>query len=349
MVSQLTHWFGTFACAAAVFGCKPEQEGRPSLLNQPRILAIQAFPAESAPNDSVQFNVLRASADGPVESEPLDLAFCVARKPLAEPGVIASACLDTSADAPIVVIPRVQPTFASIPNDACSMFGPSQPIATPGQPPLRPVDPDTTGGYYQPLRAIDDGAVSVGFVRILCGLAGTTQDNNIAWKKRYVANTNPSISRVLYARKDNVLATLENSELAQFRPGEVVRFAVTWPSCGVDEPRCGDGVCRLDEDAVKCPEDCSQPYACDGAETYTLLDPASNQLRLARETVRVSWYVTGGTLARDTSGRTSSELERDAQNQWIAPDSVGDHWLIAVIRDDRGGVGWTARQLRVVP
>jgi hypothetical protein len=345
-------WLGI--AALCLSSCKPAEEGRPSLLEEPRILAIQALPAESAPGELITFNLLRAGAAGPLDVDSVDMAYCIRRKPLAAPGIIAPACLtagevdgeDGSATVPIA---NAQPWMAAVPKDACSVFGPSQPVTTPGQPALRPVDPDTTGGYYQPVRVSDGTRDSIGFVRLMCGLSGTTQDNNIAWKKRYIANANPSIARVVYARSDAALITLESSEVAEFAPGEHVQFAVTWPKCSVDEQRCGDGVCGRNEDATTCPEDCTKPESCDGAETYTLLDPAANQLRTARETIRVSWYISGGSLERDRSGRLSNELERDAQNQWNAPKEAGDYWLIAVIRDDRGGVGWTTRLLRVVP
>jgi hypothetical protein len=307
---------------AGPMGCKPAEEGRPSLLDVPRILAIQSRPADAPPGAEVSFDVLRAGSEGQVDSAGVELDFCVKRKPLAAPGMLATACLEKGPNDALIPIENAQPTAATIPAESCGIFGPKPPAPEPNQPPLRPVDPDTTGGYYQPLRVLDGNAASVGFIRIMCGLTGTTQDNSVEFGKQYRANENPGIEQVFFARSGGPAKVLEVDVPPEIRPDEGIGLAVVWNEC--------DGA-----------------ETCSGAESYLLLDPTTNRLRVQRESIRVSWYVTGGALDRDRSGRSGDDPANDAQNTWVAPTAPGDYTLIAVIRDDRGGVGWAARHLRV--
>src|SRR5882672_4342413 len=80
---------------------------------------------------------------------------------------------------------------------ACKQFGPDVPMVMPGQTPGRPVDPDPTGGYYQPVRLIapEEGVdiVGLGETRLACGLAGASPDLLEAFQGRYHANINPAV------------------------------------------------------------------------------------------------------------------------------------------------------------
>jgi hypothetical protein len=212
---------------------------------------------------------------------------------------------------------------------------------------LRPADPDTTGGYYQPIRVVDDEQISIFSARVSCGITGTTQETSIEYTRRHWANENPTIQKLLLGRSNGEVETLSPESPALLKSGEEVALAVTWPQCPINQDACGDSVCALEESVTSCPKDCTKVATCSGAETYLLLDPVSRQLRLQRENLRVSWFVTGGELTLDKSGRSSDDTERDAQNHFRAPTQAGDFWLFAVIRDDRGGVGWIAQPLRV--
>lgn len=346
MVKSRSLWASCLVMAGLV-GCKPAPEGRPSLLDEPRVLAIQSSPAEAAPGDEMSFELLRAGSDGRVDFVASDFAFCLQRKPIAAPGLIAPNCRRAGQNDSLARIGPADPLIGRIPDSACEAFGPKQSAPLPGEPPLRPADPDTTGGYYQPARLIDGENTAVALVRLSCGVTGTTQENSIEFGKRHRTNENPSFQRFLFERQSGKAQDLDETVATEFQAGEEVRFAVTWEGCSRDEARCGDGVCGLDEDAARCEQDCGQSEGCHGAETYLLLDPATNQLRFERETIRVSWYVTGGSLEKDRSGRSPTDLDRDTQNTWVAPEEPGEYWLVAVIRDDRGGVGWALRPLRV--
>src|SRR5262249_44281457 len=126
--------------------------------------------------------------DGTITTPDAAWGFCIAPKPLTENNVVADACLGQDAIAPITPGPS---TSAATPADACSRFGPDVPPSMPGQPPLRPRDPDITGGYYQPLVVQLGSDTTFGLERITCNLANAPVDVSIEYRMRYVANQNP--------------------------------------------------------------------------------------------------------------------------------------------------------------
>ena len=52
------------------------------------------------------------------------------------------------------------------------------------------------------------------------------------------------------------------------------------------------------------------------------------------------WFATAGTFDEDHTGREEGDVAPSTDNAWTAPSSAGQVHLWAVIRDDRGGVGW---------
>ena len=51
---------------------------------------------------------------------------------------------------------------------------------------------------------------------------------------------------------------------------------------------------------------------------------------------------TAGTYAEEKTGRTESDPDGvDTSNGWTAPTEIGPTRLWVVLRDDRGGVGWS--------
>src|SRR5437016_14286088 len=91
-------------------------------------------------------------------------------------------------------------TIPLVPYNAYNQFGPDLPNI-PGQPPGRPADPDSTGGYYQPVRlAVNRGDhfdFTVGETRLVCNLPGATAEVLLDYQKRYRANQNPEIATVV--------------------------------------------------------------------------------------------------------------------------------------------------------
>ncbi|MDB5219869.1 MAG: hypothetical protein JWO86_7796 [Myxococcaceae bacterium] len=335
------------AGVALVVGCKPDLDQRASRITSTRVLAMRSEPAEVEPREMVSFTALVVDADGRADTvPPPSWAYCTARKPLAELGPVSTACYahDPAAFVGVGVGPRVD---AAMPSSACRDFGPEVPTAKPGESYGRPVDPDPTGGYYQPLTLFlggGDGDVSVDTTRISCGVAGASSDDVIVFRQRYHANQNPRIDGI---QIDGVEfpadATAPPRAIAR---GAHVAFHVVWPTCPAVDA-CGDGVCGPDESRLDCAADCAMPVGCAGSERYLYFDAEARQLVARHESMRVSWFATAGTFDRDRTGRGSDELETSSDNTWAAPADATTVRGWVVLRDDRGGVAWRSFALDV--
>jgi hypothetical protein len=348
----------SLACAAlALPACKPNLVGRPSGVDGPRLLAIRSIPAEKkvvlGTVATVDYEALYVDATGDLDATTLDWAFCNVRKPLADTGAINAACLeprsrdltpitgtnvelgdagaDSGTDGGAPPAGRVV-VSAPLDKNVCSNFGPSPPIQKPGEPPSRPPDPDITGGYYQPLRIRFevDGAdqYSVGVTRIDCGVGG---DIGSDYNKRYHPNENPSFASLTVGVAGTPQPVANGATIAA-KPGDALAFAGEWTKC----------------------EDTSQPTTkpCGGSEPYVVVDSTGQALLDRREAIRVSWFATDGAFDHDTTGRTQEESIAGANttdNTWTAPATKGVVHMWIVIRDDRGGVGWSEVKVDVEP
>ncbi len=324
-------------------GCLPEVEADLARVNEPRILAVRAEPAEVAPGEPATFTALYADASGELAAAPLDWAFCTARRPLAELGPVNRACLAATGE---VLLPLGEglSVGGAPPADACRRFGPEPPVAEPGQPSARVVDPDLTGGYYQPLRILppgDDSELSLLQLRLRCGLAGATQQQASEYRRRYKPNVAPAVGGL----------TADGAEVAgtvSVKAGAELALRVTWAGCPA-EAKCGDGLCSLDESLEACPADCTDSAGCSGAETYLRFDPMTLELAEAREAIGVAWFATDGTYTQARTGRAADELVASSDNTWTAPDAPGPVTLWVVLRDDRGAAGWRRVDVDVTP
>jgi hypothetical protein len=344
---------------ATTFACKPNIEGRPSLVDRSRVLAIQSSPAEQAPGDAagVDYRALYAVAGDQGDASTVQWAFCTARKAIAVIGPAALECLEPAGKAldPIGEGPEVH---AEIAMDDCSVFGPSPPTPKEGEPASRAADPDTTGGYYQPVRVLvpteGEPDYVVGVTRLACGLGGATQEQSLEYTDRYRPNENPAIAEldVTHANgKKESFMVGDDMPTVTVSPREHITLRATWPACP-EKSTCGDGICGageyamdrkvMGEDVAGCPDDCTTPKGCTGSEPYVELDPVQRSIVLHREAMRVSWFGTDGSFDHDRTGRTEEEA-RDAfsENDWVAPGARGPVHMWIVLRDDRGGVGWT--------
>jgi hypothetical protein len=249
---------------------------------------------------------------------------------------------------------------AAIPDDTCRNFGPDVPVDQS----FRPADPDVTGGYYQPLRALvslgnNDVAAAVGRVRIRCGLPGASQEQSIEYTRKYHLNTNPLLDSVA-ALLPGGPATLQPAD-ADPKPaplvlaaGQTVTMRAAWAPCPVTDS-CGDGVCGPTETketgaAGVCAADCAPAEkGCSGAERFLLFSLASRQLEEKREIMRVSWFAGfgGGSFANDRTGRDGSDFATTTDNDFTAPTTPGIYPIWAVIRDDRGGQSWKSYEIQV--
>ncbi len=335
--------------ALAASACKPKLEGRASVIDSDRVLAVRSEPAEQKPDGTtpVTYTALYAGPDGDVDPSALDWAFCTARKPLAVTGPVALTCLaprspdltpirsrglalaDAGADAGAPTDPSRSGAVAPLVADDCAVFGPSPPTPKLGQPPARPADPDTTGGYYQPVRvmySIDgDDQYAVGSTRLDCGIPAAAPDVAIQYKKQYRPNENPALSALVLEHASGADETFTAAPM-HVAPGERVTLRAEWAKCTTN--------------------------GCTGSEPYSTLDPVTFGLVDRREAIFVSWFSTGGDFEHDRTGRTEDDGKADlttSENGWTAPDAHGAVSVWVVIRDDRGGVGWSEVHIDVEP
>lgn len=355
--------------AAAVGGCVPKIEDDLSTISKPRILAIRtrallssgsAGPAEIGERGQATVDALVAAPEE--ASVPgLDYRLCLARKPLTELGPVNEACLVRSADRTVELPLGVgDGVRVQIPRDACSLFGPVQPSATEGQPAGRPVDPDVTGGYYQPVVAfLGDEDRALGATRLDCGLgSGVSSAARREFTARYHPNENPELDSVAIVRgtEETPLAVAGTAALV-VAPGTSVSLRAKWAKCP-RAPVCGDGQCSPGETKdvdvsgtalLSCPADCAtEPRGCPGAESYVWLDPTTGSVATRREGITVSWYVTGGTIDERRTGVTETDPDVSVtETSWTSPEAAGSVTLFVVIRDDRGGVSWGRYVIRI--
>ena len=305
-----------FFSLCVVAACKPDLGSPASLVDAPRYLAIVSDPPEAAPGATVTLHAIIATPDGQVDdAAPAAWAICTSPKPVSVNNAVDDDCVF---EAQQTLPTRALALSATIPMDACSLFGPDPPQAPPGQPPLRPTDPDATGGYYQPVRSLLEDTPKhfiAGFVlpRITCNLPDAPSDLAVEFRDRYVANTNPTIARVLVSVDGATSIDLP----ADVPAGHEVTFVVVWPASA--------------------------------AETYPVFDRASRTLVDHREALRVSWFATDGVFEHDHTGAGEDDPATESQNLWTAPAAAGTVHMWVVLRDSRGGGDTRAFDVNVAP
>lgn len=307
-----------FWVAFAGAGCKPDLGAPQSLIDGPRMLAVRANPPEARPGDApVSYDTLLVNVDGTVTGADVGWALCNEPHPPAESNVVSNVCLtipdETSGE-----------TFvAPVPVEACTNFGPLT-----SKPGARPADPDTTGGYFQPVRATwrSGAGDSIAFEleRILCPL-GAIAPNDVAgeYANEYHPNVNPTLAE----------AVLEPDGAATpiFTAGQATAPAPT------SVPAGGLLVFEARWDAAI-------------QETFKVYDLTSHVLVDQTESLRLSWFATGGEFEHERTGRTAAEAASPfTRNLWRAPTTPGPVHVWMVLRDSRGGVDFASAELEVTP
>jgi hypothetical protein len=322
--------------------CRPEVGAPLSAISGPAILAVKGEPAEIDPkaaDTTVRYEALAVDSSGRVPAtnaditSPLQWALCNQPKPPTESNSVSAACLDQTA---LPGIGGDSPTTysAATPSDACTLFGPLPPQPAPGQPPIRPRDPDVTGGYYLPVRvgllvpeelrrvgmATEDSLISFELQRIYCGLANAPGSAIHDYGANYKLNQNPVISSLSLQQpgSDPVVVpplSLGGAPLT-VAAGQTVTLTASWPA--------------------------------ESVENYPAWDVLQRALVYHNEAIRVSWYATAGSFEHDITGRGEAETETFADNTWKPAGSGLVHlWL--VLHDSRGGTDFVAYDFNVTP
>jgi hypothetical protein len=305
-----------FAVALSAGACKPDLGAPQSFIDGPRVLAVRANPAEGHPADMVTFEPFVVDVDGTVSDPDAAWAICNEPPPPAESNTVNGACLSIPDDA-------TGATFSvPLPAETCTNFGPL--TSKPGS---RPADPDTTGGYYQPVRVTwHSGAgdlVAFQLERILCPLGGiASTDVAGAYASMYQPNNNPKVGAVtldpdgaatpLYAADQSA-----PPEPATVTAGQLVTFEASW-----------DGAIQ---------------------ETFKVYDLTTQELVDQTESLRLSWFATGGEFEHDRTGVTGEESDTTTRNLWRVPTTPGTVHIWVVLRDSRGGVDFASAAVEVTP
>jgi len=302
---------------AGTFGCKPDLGSPASLVTGPRILAVRGVPPEAAPGGMVSYDALAVDVTGTVTAPDLGWAQCLQPAPPALGNDVSDACLDIADDA------GPAPSYsAALPSSACSVFGPQTPPVMKGHSPTRPADPDSTGGYYQPVRAVwqSTGIVVFALERITCRLANAPTTIATQYATDYTANQNPVLA-------DLVVGT-DGGATVLYAPGQPAATGAVRAGAKV--------VVQAD-------------FSAESAETFLVWDVVSQTLLQQRESLRVSWFATAGAFEHEVTGRTSDDPTTFTQDAWTAPTAPGPVHLWAVLRDDRGGVDFASAEIDVAP
>jgi hypothetical protein len=287
---------------AAAAGCIPDVPSTDAIVSAPRILAVRGDPAEAKPGTPVVYTPLVAGPGGTVVSPAVVWAYCLAPKPLTDDDVVSTACLGMG---PLDPLGAGASVTAPLPANACSLFGPVTPAGG-----GRPRDPDSTGGYYQPLRADLAGASTVfALERIACDLADAPAAEATAFAAAYTLNANPQLAPL------QATAGAMPVSLDQVLAGSRVALTASWPPSS--------------------------------AETYAYYDAASNTVTSHREAMQVAWYTTSGTLDEETTQRAEDDPSTTSDNTWTAPPAPGPAHLWIVLRDSRGGVDFATYDVTV--
>jgi hypothetical protein len=205
----------------ALAACKPQFDQAPSQVHESRILAVRGTPAEARPGTTIAYDALIVAPDGSTPNSGADWAYCNVPKPLDENNTVASGC--TSSSDSIVELGMGPTAMGDLPLEACSLFGPDPPPQMTGQPPLRPRDPDVTGGYYQPIRLQTDALLGFGLERITCSLAQAGADISVQFGQQYKPNENPTLWPLT-----------STTPIDSIKAGSTVTLTAWWPPESVE-------------------------------------------------------------------------------------------------------------------
>lgn len=320
----MTHQWHLVLLGTLSASCVPALDEDLSSVDSPRLLAVIAEPPEAAEGESVSLTALVAGPSGTL-SEAVSYAACLARKPLSELGPVSPSCLEGGTSESLQPLGSGGSVQATIERGACSSFGPRRPTAEAGQPAGRPVDPDPTGGFYQPVVASLPGQRGVlGAVRLDCGLPGADREQIVEYNRRHRPNQNPRIER-LERLEGNTWVELppqtnDGPAVSRVAAGEELSLRASWESCGAEE-------------------------ACTGVEAYVRFDAPTGLLVDREEVLLASWYATGGSFEEYRTGAGAEATA--AENRWLAPTEAGSVEIWVVLRDGRGGVGYGASRFSV--
>jgi hypothetical protein len=164
--------------------------------------------------------------------------------------------------------------------------------------------------------------LAFGFERITCPLTNAPTDVAGQFLSTYLPNNNPVLADLLF---DPATAATPLYTAGQTAPAGAATIA-------------GNQQVTLQAD-----------FSADSAETFLVWNVVTLTLDMQRESLRVSWFATGGSFDHDVTGRSQTDLQTFTQNVWHAPETPGPVYLWTVLRDDRGGIDFASAEIDVTP
>lgn len=340
------------ALLALAGGCVPDFGVDLSAVRSPKLLAISASPAELKGGQVATLTALVAAPPG--SSAPsVSWSMCLARKPLTELGPVNPDCLDPGSNAERLSLGEGESAVATLDEDVCRLFGPHRPAQTADGPAGRPVDPDVTGGFYQPIVASLGGVASLAAVRIDCDPANLNRDEALRYRRLYRPNENPRLAALSFGVGDDAPERELPSDgtPTKIKAGSRLTLRASWDDCPTDST-CGDGYCTSEEDHSTCEQDCGgEPRGCAGAEAYVWYNRASQRIEARREGITVAWFSSSGGFENEQTGLAETEAASvfHTDNRWRVGETAGDATVWIVMRDSRGGQSWRTLAVHVSP
>lgn len=340
------------ALLALTSGCVPDFGVDLSAIREPKLLAIASSPAELKGEESTTLSALVAAPPG-VAAPTVSWSVCLERKPLTELGPVNAKCLDSGGDTARIDLGQGASATATLPEDTCRLFGPRRPMQTADGPVGRPVDPDITGGFYQPVVADLDGVASLGAVRIDCDPANLNRDDALRYRELYRVNENPRVGSLSYGVDDEPAdreLPIDGSAF-EIKAGSRLTLRASWDECST-ESVCGDGLCTAEETKMNCEQDCAtEPRGCFGSEPYVWYNRETQRIEPRREGITVAWFTSSGGFESEQTGLAEAEAEsaEHTENHWRVGDSAGPATVWVVMRDSRGGQSWHTIPIEITP
>ena len=100
-------------------------------------------------------------------------------------------------------------------------------------------------------------------------------------------------------------------------------------------------------DHVAADTDVTLTAAWDPPEQYLYYDPSSQTLITRRESMRVSWFATAGSLPVDATAVGEDDPATSVSTTWHTPAQAGPAWVWLVLRDSRGGIATRSAAITV--
>ncbi len=323
----MRHLFLTALLVGA--GCTPDFDPA-TYLDSVRVVAVKAEPPEIAAGETTTLTALTFGANA-----PLEWALCTLAAPVGTGDLINTDC--TTNDTADYLVPLGT--------------GDSIQFTMPMEDPAKLSFPDGTLGFYVPIRVTAKGLDPQGQPRTVRGF----------YRLRYHAaqdprcrNQNPKLSYVYtvpggysFPEHDDAGAPMgtgagmcngafapDGGTFALPDAGATGSFMPYGP--GMPIPVASGGIVHL-----------AASFEVGSDETYSTVegDPSSGTITTRRELLTLSWYASGGSLQRGSTGLDQPENDFTADKHLPPGGGLIDLYVIA--RDERGGTDFAKRSIQV--